>query len=52
MENKQYQNVTVLESAVIEAWESIDQNIWKTLIESISDRLFEFIQKKEGPTHY
>lgn len=51
-ENKQYQRVSDLKAAVIEAWSSIGQDLRNNLIQSMPNRIFELIQKKGGPTHY
>lgn len=50
--NKQYATVQALKSAIIDAWESIEQTIYSNLINSMPSRIFELIQKKGTATHY
>ena len=51
-DNKQYANVKELKAAIIGAWETLEGTALKSLIDSIPNRIFELIEKKDGPTHY
>lgn len=51
-DNRQYESVFHLKEAVIDAWKSITEEMRKNLVDSMSDRIFELIQKNGGLTHY
>ena len=50
--NRQYQTVAQLKLAVVEAWNELDMNIINRLIESVPNRLFQFIQRNGSATDY
>lgn len=49
---KQYDSVSTLTKAVIEAWKNIQQVTLTTLIESMPRRCIEVIKKQGNKTHY
>ncbi|CAK9796279.1 Transposable element Tc3 transposase [Anthophora plagiata] len=51
-ENQQYPNVSELKNAIIKISNEISTDIFRKLIDSVPDRVFELITKKGGPTKY
>jgi transposase len=51
-EGKQYYDLETLRSAVLKAWEDIDQNQLNNLVESMSSRVRELWEARGGTTHY
>lgn len=49
---KQYDNVEQLKVAVSEAWESLDKNLLKNLVESMPNRIYQVIERSGGVTKY
>lgn len=49
---KQYTSVSELKSAILEAWESLDQNSIINLYRSLSKKMIEVLQRKGEFTHY
>lgn len=50
--NRQFQTVADLETAIIDAWDSIQPNIIKNLVSSMKNRLFQVINRNGRLTDY
>lgn len=50
--NRSYHSLKELESAIYRAWIDLDQTLIQRLIDSMTSRLIEVVEKKVGPTHY
>lgn len=50
--NRQFQNVRDLKSAIMRCWEELDMNLLNRLIDSVPNRLFQVINRNGGPTDY
>ena len=51
-DNRQYQTVEELKTAIIRAWNRLPQETVNRLVESMRDRIFEVIQRSGKVTHY
>jgi len=51
-DNKQYETVEELKSAVLRAWSNVDGDCLGRLVESVPRRLIEVIKARGGQTHY
>lgn len=51
-ENRQFQNVAELRTAIERAWQEIDQNTINNLVKSMQNRIFQVINRNGGPTDY
>ncbi|EYB92467.1 hypothetical protein Y032_0193g1383 [Ancylostoma ceylanicum] len=49
---RQYSSVAELETAVRQAWDSIESSTLKNLVDGMQRRIFEVIYNKGGPTKY
>jgi len=52
LNGRQYANVAELTTAILAAWDSIEQGTLRKLIESMPRRCIEVIEKKGDKTHY
>lgn len=50
--NKQYNTILELKSAVLKAWQEIDSQLIAKLIQSMKNRIFEVIKNNGGTTKY
>jgi len=50
--NKQYTKVDELKQAICRAWNRLQPNQLKTLVDSMPNRLFEIALNQGGSTHY
>ena len=51
-DNRQYQTVEELKTAIMGAWNRLPQETVNRLVESMRDRIFEVIQRSGKVTHY
>lgn len=51
-QNQNIMTVTELKLRIKQAWEEIDRNLMKNLVESMPDRIFEVIKTNGSSTHY
>ncbi|KIH43155.1 hypothetical protein ANCDUO_26845 [Ancylostoma duodenale] len=49
---KQYNTVDDLKTAILEAWDQIDDNTIQNLVKSMPRRIFEVIRNDGGPINY
>lgn len=50
--NRQFQNIKELRTAITKCWGEIDMNLLKKLIDSVPNRLFQVINRNGGSTDY
>ncbi|RCN43590.1 hypothetical protein ANCCAN_10433 [Ancylostoma caninum] len=50
--NKQYNTVESLKTAILEAWDQIDDATVAKLVGSMPNRIFEIIRNSGGPINY
>ena len=51
-DNRQYQTVVELKTAIMGAWNRLPQETVNRLVESMRDRIFEVVQRSIKVTHY
>ena len=52
MNNRKFRDVEELKAAVIEAWDHIDEDTMRNLVDSMPNRLYEVATKHGGPIDY